>query len=323
MKTLIAPLNWGLGHASRCVPLINQYLKNGNEVVIASDGAALTFLRKRYPDLRYVELPALNLHYSNGNSQISTLLKQLPHCLKWAVSDHKALDRLLNLEKFDLVISDNRFFFYNKRVKSVYLTHQLNLILPKHWKWLTPVANLINRKIINRYTECWIPDNQPDDGSLAGQLSKPVKLKIPIVYKGILSRFEGITVLPQTGKYDVVAILSGLEPQRTLFEKKIIKSYLGNNEQVLLVEGKLTEALCEMQINNITILPYLDDNRLAFYLTQAKKIIARSGYSTIMDFATLGILKKTDFIPTPGQTEQEYLAQRISYLRIKNSKDCK
>lgn len=314
MKVIVAPLNWGLGHATRCIPIINEYLRRGDEVVLAGDGNSLTLLRKRYPNLRYIELPELQLHYSNTNSQIWTLLKQIPHCLLWAMKDHSALDKLLDIEHFDLIISDNRFFFYTKRTKAVYLTHQLNLILPKHWRWLTPVANLINRRIINKYAECWVADREPKDGNLAGKLSMPVKLKIPLVYKGILSRFSPSDATPHSDegqnlkKYNIVAVLSGLEPQRTIFEKEIINTYIGKTENVLIIEGKIGSAYCERKLKNITILPYLDDKTLANALRQAETIVARSGYSTIMDLYQLGVLHKARLVPTPGQTEQEYLA---------------
>ncbi len=314
MKVLIAPLNWGLGHATRSIPIINKYLREGHEVVIAGDGNSFTLLRKRYPNLRYVELPKLQLHYSRNNSQILTLLKQLPHILSWAWRDNKTLEQLLDLEHFDLIVSDNRFFFYTKRTKAVYITHQLNLILPKRWQWLTPIANLINRSIINKYTECWVPDHEPEKVNLAGKLSEPIRLKIPVVYIGTLSRFEKSQESQDCEKYDVVAILSGLEPQRTLFEKEIIKTYIGQADKVLIVEGKPESAYCERKIKNITVLPYLDDNKLANTLINAGKIIARSGYSTIMDFYQLGVLDKAVLTATPGQTEQEYLADRYKKL---------
>ena len=144
MKILVAPLNWGLGHASRCVPLVQRLLDEGHEVVLGGDGDSLILLRKHFPQLRYTYLAPLNLRYSTGNRQVLAMLKALPKLILWSVNDHSMLRAILREEHFDQVISDNRFGFYNKQVECVYITHQLHIMLPRGWKWAEPLVSRLH-----------------------------------------------------------------------------------------------------------------------------------------------------------------------------------
>lgn len=314
MKILIAPLNWGLGHASRCIPLIRHYLTKGHEVVLAGDGESLSLLRRNFPDLRVMALPHLNLRYSNGNSQIRAMLRAFPKIIAWAIADHKALKKILRTEPFDRVISDNRFGCYAKGVQSVYITHQLLIPLPHPWQWLQPMLHRVHLRIIQRYSECWIPDHATEP-SLSGKLSHYYPLPSNARFVGVLSRFpvHSREVQP-TGFYDVVAVLSGLEPQRTLFEQAIIGEYSRTGKSLLIVRGKPDAPFCKITKNNITLVPYMDDALLQHFLLQAETVIARSGYSTVMDLYALGVLSRSRLVPTPGQPEQEYLAAYIGSL---------
>ncbi len=309
MKILIAPLNWGLGHATRCIPIIDFYLSRGDEVVLAGDGDSMTLLRKRYPHLRHVELPHLRLHYSKSNSQTLTLLRQLPHLIYWMIQDYYALQQLISMEMFDKVVSDNRFAFYSKQTTCVYLTHQLHICLPKRWRWLEPVAEAVHRTIMHHYAEVWVPDKEQEP-SLAGVLSHPKRRLANVRYIGPISRFMSIETMPQADmSYHTVLLLSGLEPQRTCLEKAMVERYETMVETLLVVQGRPQAAYCKFTRKNVTVVPYMSDTQLLPYLLGAEKIIARSGYSSIMDFAALGVLSKCEFVPTPGQTEQEYLAE--------------
>ena len=131
MKILVAPLNWGLGHASRCVPLVQRLLDEGHEVILGGDGDSLTLLRKHFPKLRYVYLAPLNLRYSAGRRQVWAMLKAFPQLIRWALQDHAMLKAILREETIDQVISDNRFGLYNTQTECVYMTHQLHIMLPK------------------------------------------------------------------------------------------------------------------------------------------------------------------------------------------------
>ena len=326
MKILLAPLNWGLGHASRCVPLVRRLLDEGNEVVLGGDGESLTLLRKHFPKLRYVYLAPLQMRYSKGKRQVWAIMKALPALFVWSLKDHTLLKAVLREEHFDQVISDNRFGLYLNRpstVETVYITHQLHIMLPQGWRWLEPVVERLHARVYTRFNKVWIPDLEDNEKSLAGELSHPKSeiknLKSRIEYIGPLSRFTGHPSPPYKSAYDVVAVLSGIEPHRTLLEKEIVARCAGKEEKVLIVQGLMNRPNTRIKRANITIVPYINDEELIEALYGAKHIIARSGYSTIMDFYALGLLPaKTsntptiELIPTPGQPEQEYLAKWIA-----------
>lgn len=320
MKILVAPLNWGLGHASRCVPLVQQFIDESHEVIIAGDGVSLTLLRRHFPKLRYVYLAPLNLRYGKGRRQVWAMVKAMPHILSWAMKDHAILQAVLREERFDMVLSDNRFGLYpskkgkeaNPNLRSIYITHQLHIFLPRGWRWLERLAERLHARVCAKYKEVWIPDYEEKERSLSGELGHPklsnFKFQISnLKYIGPQSRFEPYRDV-RTDSYDIVAVLSGLEPQRTILEREIAARYAGKEERVLIVQGLLNRPNTRMKRGNITLVPYLGDEELAGVLHGARHIIARSGYSTIMDLEALGVLEKAELIPTPGQSEQEYLA---------------
>lgn len=309
MRVFIAPLNWGLGHASRCVPLVRRYLAAGDEVVLGGDGDSLLLLRHHFPNLRVLPLAPLRLTYSSGNSQVGAMLRAIPRLIRFSIRDHRLLRRCLVQEHFDLVISDNRFGLFSGQTKCVYITHQLHILLPRPWQWLSPFISRLHAAVYRHFAEVWIPDTP--DHTLSGILSTPVSSRTPVRYIGALSRFAGCADMHIRSPYadfDVVAVLSGLEPQRTMLENAILKRYDNVPQRVLIIRGKPDCPHTCITHANITLIPYLDDTNLAVALLTARHIIARSGYSTIMDFHALGILPRAELIPTPGQPEQEYLA---------------
>lgn len=314
MKILVAPLNWGLGHASRSVVLVRRLLADGHEVVLGGDGESLTLLRQHFPELRVLALPELRLQYSKHNSQVGAMMKAFPKLLFWAIRDHRALAKLQEEEHFDKVISDNRFGLWTAGVACVYMTHQLQICLPDGWHWAERFASRVHAWIYRCFDELWIPDYEDEKRSLAGKMSHPnfrfSNSPAPQrCYIGPLSRFEGQTVCPDT-TYDVVAVLSGLEPQRTLLEESIYSRYIADIQSVLIVEGLVTGPGMKISQKNITRISHLGDNELMGYLLGAKRIIVRSGYSSLMDMEALGVMDKVEWVPTPGQPEQEYLAEK-------------
>ena len=327
MKILLAPLNWGLGHASRCVPLVQRLLDEGHEVVLGGDGDSLTLLRKHFPLLRYVYLAPLTLRYSAGKRQVWAMLKALPKLVWWSYKDYVLLKAVLREEPFDRIISDNRFGLYTQQAESIYMTHQLHIMLPKGWRWAEPLASRIHACVYARFNKVWVPDYEDLDQSLAGELSHPKSQiknhKSKIEYIGPLSRFENPSSCPSSAPYDVVAILSGLEPHRTLLEKKIIARYTADSpspSSVLVLQGLMSRPNTRIKRGNITVVPYMSDAELIPALMGAKRIIARSGYSTIMDLDALGLLSPLiELIPTPGQPEQEYLAGYLAQKMQKNA----
>ena len=221
-------------------------------------------------------------------------------------------------EHFDQVISDNRFGMWNKKVHSIYITHQLMVKIPQGFKLFEPLVWLMHRCIINRYNECWIPDNQ-ENGGLSGDLAHKFPLPRNAKFIGILSRFKNIKEIQPNTNFEVVAVLSGVEPQRTLLEKEIIKRFNTAKHQTLIVLGQPREVKKEIKIGNITFVSHLSRMEMAEVLVGSKHIISRSGYSTIMDLATLDCLQKAELIPTPGQTEQEYLYHKLRIPTLKGN----
>jgi len=298
-RILITPLNWGLGHATRCIPIIDALLKQGKEVLLASDGRALSLLKKEYPNLQIFKLPGYEIRYE-GSDMIWNIAKQLPKISRAILKEKKAVKKIVESEKIDVIISDNRYGCRNKQCKNIFITHQVNIAIPN--RALEIITNKINHHFINLFDECWIPDIQGTN-NLAGKLSNHNK---DHQFIGPLSRFKRKELKKE---YDLIAVLSGPEPQRSILEAKIIEQLKSLNFKSLIVQGK-TEKLETTQISDqLQIVSYLTSKDLNEAILKSETVIARSGYSTIMDLVSLG--KKAILIPTPGQTEQEYLAQRL------------
>lgn len=349
-RILISPLDWGLGHASRIIPLINRYLEQGDNVIIAGSGLSLSLLEKQFPSLQSIEIPSFKMKYSAGKSQVWAVAKAFPKLIYYSIREHNALKRIVKEENIDFIISDNRFGLYHKTVPSAYITHQLLIKLPKGWAWLEPFVAFVHRCIINRFTECWVPDFEDMSESLAGELSHPAKLPRNVKYIGVLSRFskrctpygratDGITITqasPVLRTSDTclqnritpyrtsswreniitdlaLAILSGAEPQRTMLEKELLTSLQDDpHENIILVQGKIEAEQKITKVGKVTVYNYMNTEELKEYMLKADEIICRSGYSSIMDLHALGKLQNATLIPTPGQSEQEYLAEYIS-----------
>ena len=305
-KVLVCPLNWGLGHATRCIPIIERLVTNGNEVIIAADGLPLTLLKERFPDLKTIKSPSYAVRYSAGKSQILVLLLQLPRILKGIWKENRWLNQLLQNEQIDIVISDNRFGLWTKHCRCVYMTHQIMIKMPQSLKWAESLAYRLHKAIIDRYDECWIPDSA--ENGLSGDLAHQYPLPDNARFIGHLSRFGGKTFAPDSS-YNTVALISGPEPQRSLLEQAIIREFSDKNERLLLLRGLPGNSELPETSVNIDPKAHLEDSQLAPFLLGCQRIICRSGYSSIMDLQALNCLHKATLIPTPGQTEQEYLAE--------------
>lgn len=310
-KILICPLNWGLGHATRCVPVIREQLDAGNEVVIGADSYPLEFLRQEFPALRTLVLPSYPIRYSRGKSQVFAMLRFLPTLLKGICRENYWLKKLLIKEHFDVIISDNRFGLWNRDIHSIYITHQVMIKMPNGLKWLEPFGYILHKYIINKFNECRIPDFA-EDGGLSGDLSHKYALPKNATFIGTLSRFNDYKLTAPDANYQIVAVLSGVEPQRTLFEKELIAIYKNSDKKTVIVQGKPDSEPFKKEITgNMTVVPYMNTSELAAVLMGCEEIISRSGYTTIMDLYALNCLNKARLIPTPGQTEQEYLLQHL------------
>ncbi len=305
-KILVTPLNWGLGHATRCIPIINALIKLGFEPVIASDGNALLLLQKEFPKLKSFNLPSYNITYPKHTALfIWYFVVKFPQFIKTYKAEQKTIKKIVNQEKLSGIISDNRFGCFHSDIKSVYITHQLRVFSGV----FTFFTSKIHQNIIKKFDECWVPDN--DNHLLSGKLSNIKSATLTIRYIGVLSRFkpEKIKI-----KYDYLILLSGVESQRNQLEKILLNAFKNTNLKVLFIQGKLGKQQIKNSIKQITIINYVTTVALQKCIAQSKIIISRPGYSTIMDLAVMG--KKAFFIPTPGQPEQIYLAKMLSNKNI-------
>lgn len=307
-RVLIAPLDWGLGHATRCVPIIHALLDNGSDVVLAGSGQSLNFLKNEFPQLKSVLLPGYNPVYPHSGSMMLTLAKQSLKFLDVVKKEHRVLQQILRDNQIDLIISDNRYGCYSSKVPCVLITHQLTLQAGSGWGWLGLLANAVTRRYVRKFTQCWVPDFP--GSKLSGQLSETHDKHV--VFIGPLSHLKKPNEMP-TKKYDVVALISGPEPQREIFETLVTQQLIESKLHALIIRG-VVENKTKAINDNITVVDYLKSDELAMVILESEIVLARSGYSTIMDIAHLG--KKGIFIPTPGQTEQEYLALRFMEMGI-------
>ena len=173
-RVLIAPLNWGLGHATRCMPIINELLAQGAEVIIATDGRALHLLQKEYPQLTILELPAYNITYRSNNMMLN-IAPQLFKIIRAIIKEQKAIRKIIRDYKIDLIISDNRFGCVSSDIPSIFITHQVHIKIPN--PTVQRIVNFFNHLFINRFNECWIPDFEDTSQSLSGSLSRSKGLK--------------------------------------------------------------------------------------------------------------------------------------------------
>lgn len=299
---LVAPLNWGLGHTTRCIPVINALIQNGFTPILASDGVALALLKKEFPDLLTLELPSYHIEYAKKASNFKwKLIKNSPKTINAILTEKKIVKQLIKEYELSGIISDNRLGVHSKKVPSVFITHQLNVLSGK----TTWISSKIHQHFIKKFDECWVPDVK-EIPNLTGKLGHLSKSDLSLKYIGVLSRLEKQEI---PIKYDLMIILSGPEPQRTLLEEKLIFELHNYAGTVVFVKGKVEAEQTKTERKNITYYNFMQTKELEKTFNESETILCRSGYTTIMDLVKLE--KKAFFIPTPGQFEQEYLAKKL------------
>jgi uncharacterized protein (TIGR00661 family) len=306
---LISPLDWGIGHASRVIPIIELLINDGHTIIIAANYLQKKLLISKFPELLYVDIVSYNIELSDKNSQNKIIFAQIPKILRAIKKENKQLKKLIKKYNIDIVISDNRYGLYNKKIKSIFITHQTHILLPKNIKYFEKLLNKINTRLINKFDVCWIPDNESEN-NFSGILSHKNQEIKKFRYIGILSKFNNIENAEIDN--DILVILSGPEPQRSIFEK-IIEMRLGDtNYKVIIVRGNNIEKKSEY--GNIDYVQFADTKTLNKLICKSNYIISRSGYSSVMDYIKLQ--KKAIIVATPGQTEQEYLAKYLSGKKL-------
>ncbi len=306
-QILIAPLDWGLGHATRCIPIIKALIEKGAFVIIAANGPQRVLLEEEFPQNEFLDIPDYGISYmGKGKRLVRGLIFRIPGILRSIRKEHGWLKELCLKRQIDLIISDNRYGLYHDKKHSVFLTHQLFI--------QSGLGNRINRflltlhnRFINRFSECWVADFH-GPLSLAGLLSNPPRFpRIPVKYIGVLSRF-----VPEPGKTvsnPLLVLISGPEPERTAFEEKLFRDLASYHEPVVVVRGLPGTKEEKKPLNQVKIHNHLNSAQLNMLLIISDVVICKSGYSTVMDLARLR--KKAILVPTPGQPEQEYLGKYL------------
>ena len=302
-KILVTPLNWGLGHATRCIPIIRDLLAQGHEVYLGSDGVALNLLKKEFPELPFIELPGYKIHYK-GRNLIYSLVLQSPNMLRAIIGEQRVVNDYCRKEGITTVISDNRLGSRGSDTYNIIMSHQLRVILPN--KIMAYLATKLNHFWLNKYDELWVPDFAPP-GNLTGIMALKDELS-HVKYIGPLSRFRKLDLPLQR---DIVIVLSGPEPLRTELERQLISQLRLLDHSVLLVRGipGLNIALEDLS-PNVEVAPFLTADQLNEAICSSQMVITRTGYTSVMDLIILE--KPALLIPTPGQPEQEYLGQTLA-----------
>jgi uncharacterized protein (TIGR00661 family) len=300
---LVSPLDWGLGHATRCVPIIRLLIEHEANVFLGASGATASFLRSEFPDLPIIQINGYQIRYPASGSMTREMLRQSLSILRTIRQEHQELQKIVREYDIHAVISDNRFGLWSSDTYNIYISHQIR-IKAYGIKVFENILFRLHRRYINKFDECWIPDIAEMPG-LSGALSHPADGNY--YYVGPLSRFNAGEPERKDKPYDLMVIMSGPEPQRSIFEKIVLDQLKTSRLKAIVVLGKPGKSMeVDHHSENIEVYPHLSTGRMQEAMLSSRLILCRPGYSSIMDLSKLGL--KAAFVPTPGQTEQEYLA---------------
>ena len=303
----MCPLDWGLGHTTRCIPLIRELMELGCDVVIACNSTQKELLQQEFPGIDcYTHLAGYNIRY--GKSRPATFLKLLLQSFKILTKinqERRWLRDFLVKHRVNAIISDNRFGLHATGMPAIFITHQLQ-IKTGLGRWADSIARRWNYYRLQRFSACWVPD-EAGSPSMSGELSHPIQMpSLPIAYIGGLSRFEPCST---NGQRELLIILSGPEPQRSIFEALLLEQLKDHTGAVTLVRGLPGSTMLPAVPAHCTVLNHASASMLQSLICSARLVISRCGYTTVMDL--LALQKKAILVPTPGQAEQEYLARHL------------
>ncbi|PUZ28446.1 glycosyl transferase family 28 [Chitinophaga parva] len=304
VKILVVPLDWGLGHATRDIPIIHELLNAGCEVLIAAEGKHAALLSQEFPQITILPLRGYRIEYAQKGKFFGLkIISQIPKIIGAIRNEQRWLRKLVKTHQIDAVISDNRFGLYHKDLPTVIISHQLLIKTPFGGpleRWL----KAMNYSYIRRYTHCWVPD-YAGENNLAGELAHPHPLPPNVQFLGCLSRFEPRPEVAQ--KYDLLVLISGPEPQRTNLEKMVLEQIKPLHIKALIVSGKPGTPEMNQVTPEVQQVNHLNAAQLNEAMAASAMVLSRSGYTTLMDLAKLD--KKAILVPTPGQSEQVYLGE--------------
>ena len=306
-RVYYAVLNMGLGHAARSLPIIQEFKRRNWEILVGTNGRALRFLQKELPSVDFIETPNYQIEYSKKSFLTAKLSIQIPRILKRIHKEHLLCEEVVSKFSPDLIFSDHCYGAYHKNICSIFLSHQIYFATP-YWlrifDFIPAQFNFVHHK---NFSNLLIPDiSNQNGGFISGQLSRLPSNKEGYNYVGILSSFVRKDHFNED--IDVLISISGPEPQRTIFEKIILKQVENIDGKVVVLLGKSEQVTSEKLSKNLEIYSHLPRSEMEDLFNRTKLIVSRPGYTTFMELAELG--KKALFIPTPGQTEQLYLARR-------------
>lgn len=308
MKVLVTPLDWGLGHATRCVPIIKEFLLQGHQVVVATSGGALRLLQIEFPRLEFFELPSYQPEYTTSSNLVPKLIGQGAKFMKAMEQEHRLTKEIVAARSIQTVVSDHRYGCYSSQTENIFVAHQINFQFQGFWKIGANLFNRWHHRKLSLFHQVWIPDLP---GSLlSGHLSRS---HFPnCKYIGLLSRFSKPTL--REILYDLMVVVSGPEPQRCLFERLMKTEVSKTNLKVIMVKGQPGLKQHGESHHRITGVDHLPTEELQQAIEHSKFIVCRSGYSSLMDLARLRRANVL-LVPTPGQPEQLYLAQMLTEQR--------
>lgn len=305
MRIIYAVCSWGLGHATRSLPVIRKLKEEDNDLTIISNGRSLDLLKKEIGDeAKYYDIPDYPMLLSENSRQfMAKSVVYWPSFIARMESGLQALNKILQKRKYDRIISDARYDMYSKKIPSFFITHQIRIMNPLRIGIFERGSETFNLFFFKRFFGVIVPDFEKDNlsGDLSHNLNKIDENKLH--YAGVLSDFKK---KKKKKDIDYMISISGPEPQRTILEKKIISKVNDLSGKIIITLGK-TESIKKFSKKNIETYSFLSKEKREDFLNRSKLVISRSGYSTILDLAVIGT--KALMIPTPGQVEQEYLGK--------------
>jgi len=317
MKVLFAVGSWGLGHATRDLPLITRLLETGCEVAVVSTDRALSLLRRELgPHCEFFDWPDVPKPLARTARVFYTKMAlSVPLVFRSILSEQRALQDLLRSRRFDRIISDNRFGVQSRRVDSYQIVHGLRAIAPRRNRQLELAVEYFSYSMLRRAKRIIVPDYEGE--GLSGELSHGLSFFEPdrLEYIGILASVRRRSVPVDV---DYFVTISGPEPQRTILEELVLSQVDDLPGRVVVALGKPEEPFRLRKCGRAQVFSYLDRRQQENMMNRSRLIVSRSGYTTLMELVELGA--QALLIPTPGQTEQEYLSwlhnSRGTYLSV-------
>jgi len=307
-RILFAVHDWGLGHATRSLVLIRALVQRGDAVtILMAESPGLALLRAELGDAcefyPYEDIPKPFSRYpAVFYFRMSCSVPQI--WLRFTL-EQRLTERLVRERRLDAVVSDSRLGVWSREAPSYCVFHSLRQIIPGRPRQLERIVERAQRYALRGYRAILVPDVEGDD-ALAGDLAHDLDVdwRGKLVYIGPLSELQ-----PNGAAEDIDYFfsISGVEPHHTMLAERVLAALPALRGRSVVALGRPGSAADVRTVGNATIHGYLDRRAQGEMLARARVIVGRSGYTTLMEAAGFG--KRALFVPTPGQSAQEYLAK--------------